>query len=209
MKKTIKNALLLGLVSLAIISCKKDEDSPSSTSITDENLNGVIKGKVTGFTNEDSTAFSFNYTHIYEEDWDESWWEYSNGGVAVAKTSASEDEVDIWVERYKDDDWSAYSYIWIENWDTKGDIEDADIEIYIEGYYPFNGKTLYYEQYLYEDDITVNSISFNKNTGKFSISLKGTVQEGDNDGTTGNSGTITMSFSGIVLSDNVITKRGK
>ena len=62
---------------------------------------------------------------------------------------------------------------------------------------------------MYEDDITVNSISFNKNTGKFSISLKGTVQEGDNDGTTGNSGTITMSFSGIVLSDNVITKRGK
>ena len=214
MKKIIKNIVLLTLAAAIMSSCKKDEDSPAEgdRATTDKVLNGVLEGKVTGFTQADSTAFAFNYLNPYE--WSTSSSEYNlQSGASTAKVSIigpGENEVDIYVERYTDYDNDNYSYIENDNWDFTGEISNADIEIYVQAYKPLgNGQTLYYYHYAYEEDITVHSVSFDKNTGEFSIDLTASFDETSSDGTTDNPGTITMKYSGKLYSDDVINKVGQ
>lgn len=211
MNTSINKIALVGILALALFGCKK-EDTIIDEITSYNGPNGAIKGKVTGFTEEDSTAFSFDYKHIYEEEPDDSWWEYSNIQLEAQeeKTTATADQINVGVYRAGDTNGDTYSILYIENWDyVDGDIADADIEIYVQEYQPLNGQTLYYEHYAYNDDITVNSISFDKQTGKFSIDLKATFDEDSNDGSTDNPGTITMSYSGIILSEDVVLKKGK
>lgn len=215
MNRFIKNTLLLGVLGATLVSCKKDEDSPSNdTAITDQVLNGVLKGKITGNTRDDSTAFSFNYLFPYEYGWNYSWWEDNGNGT-----------VDIYVERYKDDDYDTYAYIEIDNWDPSTPLSTASYEIYMEDYFRLeNGKTLNYWGGADDGDnggnITVDDISLNQNTGKFTISLTiDFVETTQNNSkvsgasytynSTYNPGKMTMQYSGTLLSDDVISKRGQ
>lgn len=200
MNISIKTVAIFGAMTLALFSCEKEKEIFNQITETGA-TNGALKGKVTGFTGEDSTAFNFSFSHIYEEDWNDSYWEEETVPM-VAKTSAVDGEVSIYVKRMGLTQGETQSYIYIENWDLSGDIADAYIEIYLEEYKPLNGQTLYYEHYAYDDDMTIHSASFDPKTGKFSIDLTATFDEDNSDGTTDNPGTISMSYSGTLVTDD-------
>lgn len=218
MKKVIFYASAIVAV-LSFSACNKDKfdelqeqidtlETENNNLQSQINDNGTIESAIsissTGNRKLDSAAFTISAEYTILEEFDDK---------TVEQTSDS--TYDISIELYNSEV-EGYAYIFIEDYTISSNIEDLSVQCGINGFFKLDGydQTLDYYQGGYlnnysNDNIVFNSFSFNTETMDLSFNLTMTEEEGDDNNSTENPSTTTMSYSGNFSNSIVSEKKSK
>jgi hypothetical protein len=195
-KKKIKDLEAEAAANKAALEALQASTATNNTaSLTGNPINVSFMGN-RGF---DSTAYSYSVQYDYgygEPRWYTYVDEYNDGSGMMS----------FYIERYNSVDSDYDCYIQIDNFDPTVGINSAEIYVYAENLFAptDTASNLYIDQngYLnyggYNDNITVNSFSYNETTRAFSINLTVNSTEADPQNSSYNPAKVTFSYSGVL-----------